>query len=458
MSGYRHLRGYLTAIIFTALCTGGVSAQAQIEADFATGGGVRVGWSSTTCAAGQAGAIRYNSAVGGSIDFCNGTLWQNVSGNGSIDSLSDGVTTYSTTMNIFMGLSAGANTGAGGLNNLFIGQQAGQLNTTGDNNIALGYMALYKNATGSNSVAIGRGPLNDVSTVNDVVAIGTNAGSRLLGGDAAILIGTNVAASSGGSGGIGTIAIGNAAHRYVGGNANIAIGAGVMATGSSANSNYNVAIGHSAMSGQTAGSTVTNNVAVGYRAGDPMNGGTNNVILGYNTGSGITTGSRNILIGASVAIPTATTNDRLNIGNLIYGDLSASKFVGINTATPAYTLHVTGDIAYTGVMVDVSDRRRKDEIKPIESALDDIVRLQPVSFVMKDDPTRALEYGFIAQDVQQIYPHLVKTAHDKDQTMSLNYIGLIAPMLKAMQEQQAIIDQQARQIEELTTLLEKSGR
>ena len=231
-----------------------------------------------------------------------------------------------------------------------------------------------------------------------------------------------------------------------------------MSTGSPVNSNYNVAIGHSAMSGQTSGSAVANNVAIGYRAGDPMNGGNNNVLLGYNTGFGITTGSRNILIGASVAIPTATTNDRLNIGNLIYGDLSASKYVGINTATPSYTLHVTGDIAYTGVMIDVSDRRRKDEIKPIESALDDIVRLQPVSFVMKDDPTRALEYGFIAQDVQQIYPHLVKSAHDADKSLSLNYVGLIAPMLKAMQEQQAIIDSQARQIKELTALLEKSGR
>ncbi|MFZ6047408.1 hypothetical protein ACFW0H_14980 [Pseudomonas sp. CR3202] len=58
-------------------------AQAQMESDFSIGGAVRVGWSTTTCNAAAAGAIRYNSGSGGSINFCNGSTWTNIGGGGT---------------------------------------------------------------------------------------------------------------------------------------------------------------------------------------------------------------------------------------------------------------------------------------------------------------------------------------------------------------------------------------
>lgn len=429
-------------------------AYAQVESNFSAGGGVRIGYSTTICDSSISGAIRYNSAAGGSVDFCNGTSWLNVGSNGSIDSLSDAYTDYVTDHNLFMGLNAGTGIQTGGQYNLFIGATAGAATTTGYNNIAVGHNALGTNITGSNNVAIGRDALWNRTGRSNNIGIGHSAGSHLQG-DNSIAIGVNSAAGSGGAGGDHTVAIGNNSLRNVGGDRNVAVGYNAMTDGAATGSSDNVAIGYGAMTGVASGSAVTRNVAIGYQAGEGLNGGSNNVLVGYQAGNNISSGGGNILIGASVSAAAATDNNKLNIGNLIYGDLSASKYVGINQPVPAYTLHVNGDIAYTGVMIDVSDRRRKDDIKPLPSALDNIMKLRPVTFVMKGDTEKSVEYGFIAQDVQQVYPALVKMASDADQSLSLNYLGLLAPLLKAMQEQQSIMDDQKKQIDELTLMLEK---
>ncbi len=253
------------------------------------------------------------------------------------------------------------------------------------------------------------------------------------------------------------MAIGYETMRYAIGVANTAIGARALMSYNSGSSNENVAVGYQAMKGNTGPAPLLRNVAVGSRAGTVLYGGTDNTLLGYRAGDNITSGSFNIIIGSSIPAAAATDSNKLNIGNLIYGDLSANKYVGINQAVPAYALHVNGDIAYTGALVDVSDMRRKDNIEPLPPALDKIMALKPVTFVMKADPKKAVEYGFIAQDVQKIYPALVKTASDPEQSLSLNYLGLLAPLVKAMQEQQSIIDDQKRQIDELTEMLEKAS-
>lgn len=66
---------------------------------------------------------------------------------------------------------------------------------------------------------------------------------------------------------------------------------------------------------------------------------------------------------------------------------------------------------------------------------------------MKDDKEHKIEYGFIAQDVEEIYPALV---HESDEFKSLNYVGMIAPLVKAVQEQNNRIDSLVKENELLT--------
>jgi Tfp pilus assembly protein PilO len=75
-----------------------------------------------------------------------------------------------------------------------------------------------------------------------------------------------------------------------------------------------------------------------------------------------------------------------------------------------------------------------------------MLRLNPVTFTMNDNPAQT-ENGFIAQDVQPLFPDLVQTAADASKTLSLNYTGLIAPMVKAMQELKADNDNLREQLE-----------
>jgi hypothetical protein len=113
-------------------------------------------------------------------------------------------------------------------------------------------------------------------------------------------------------------------------------------------------------------------------------------------------------------------------------------------------LTVTGDISYSGVLTDTSDRRLKMNITPLEEELmlEKIKKLKGVSFSMKSSPDKK-ELGVIAQDIEKIFPELVETANDGMKTKSVNYIGLIAPMIEAIKEQQKQIDALKTEIETL---------
>jgi hypothetical protein len=56
--------------------------------------------------------------------------------------------------------------------------------------------------------------------------------------------------------------------------------------------------------------------------------------------------------------------------------------------------------------------------------------------------------GLLAQEVQTVFPELVKTANNSEGTLSVNYQGMIPVLLNAIKEQQA-------QIKELKALIKK---
>lgn len=138
-------------------------------------------------------------------------------------------------------------------------------------------------------------------------------------------------------------------------------------------------------------------------------------------------------------------------GDDIYYNTGTPR-VGIGTTTPQTALDVVGSLYHTGIIVDLSDRRMKKNIHSLPSQIAKINQLEPVSFIMKDDPENNTELGFIAQDVEKLYPDLVTTL--SNDTKAMNYIGLIAPLIKATQEQQALIEELQAEI----NLLKEQGK
>ncbi len=66
---------------------------------------------------------------------------------------------------------------------------------------------------------------------------------------------------------------------------------------------------------------------------------------------------------------------------------------------------------------------------------------------IKSRINNTLQYGFVAQEVQKIFPDLVTT--QEDGLLGIQYTGLIPVLVKAIQEQQLEIDELFRRIEEL---------
>jgi Chaperone of endosialidase len=92
-----------------------------------------------------------------------------------------------------------------------------------------------------------------------------------------------------------------------------------------------------------------------------------------------------------------------------------------------------------------SDRRLKENIQPMNSVLTDVMKLQADNYTYKSDPEHKPCFGFIAQEVEPLFPQLVTlpTNDGKGETpYMMNYSGFGILAIKAIQEQQAIIDAQ----------------
>lgn len=112
-------------------------------------------------------------------------------------------------------------------------------------------------------------------------------------------------------------------------------------------------------------------------------------------------------------------------------------------------LHVDGNITYTGTLTDLSDHRLKTDIHPLPPQAESIAALKPVAFSMIDDPAQRTEYGVIAQEVESVYPALVETRAGG--ARAVNYTGLIAPLIAAVQELQVDNARLRARIEALET-------
>ncbi|MDQ3142322.1 MAG: tail fiber domain-containing protein, partial [Bacteroidota bacterium] len=82
-----------------------------------------------------------------------------------------------------------------------------------------------------------------------------------------------------------------------------------------------------------------------------------------------------------------------------------------------------------------SDARLKENIHPINYGLAEILKLNPVSYVLKSDVDKTLNLGLLAQEVQKIIPSIVHGDSEKEM-LSITYTELIPVLINAIKEQQ----------------------
>ena len=99
--------------------------------------------------------------------------------------------------------------------------------------------------------------------------------------------------------------------------------------------------------------------------------------------------------------------------------------------------------------VPTSSRRFKNDVKPIDRALEKISKLQGVSFTWTEDKGGREDIGFIAEEVGKVIPEVVSWEADGKNARGVNYDHLVAVAIEGIKAQQTQITTLEREKAEL---------
>ena len=456
--------------------------------------GKYINWGSTAGSAGygfrdNAGTLEYKNSGGSWEAFSSGGV--ELHGGGGFV-VGNGVVTYRS---IFIGTDAGLNafsaasanfigdgagrgaTDADGSN--FFGQDAGRDALSADASNFIGAYAGQNAAEANNSNFFGNSAGLNATNASQSNFFGTQAGSSATNAYNSNFLGSN--AGSGATNAYNSNFFGpNAGYQATSASFSNFIGnaAGTSATNAAYSNLFGNGAGQNAANasysnffGQAAGFGATNasySNLFGYRVGYDVTGGSNTI------------GSNNIIIGTNISLPNATAN-AINIGGVLFGTGTYSTTtgnpsitpvsggrIGIGVVSPAYTLQV-GNSSVSGIVARFQNSSGTCDINPTTSSLacsSDITLkknittladntpfilttlplapqqslltrlslLTPVSYNWNiESDTDQKHAGFIAQQVEQVFPDLVYTDATTN-LKSINYGGFAPYIVRAIQE------------------------
>lgn len=135
-----------------------------------------------------------------------------------------------------------------------------------------------------------------------------------------------------------------------------------------------------------------------------------------------------------------TLNGNLTVHSTSQFNNSVIDMPNLNPGAGHYVCFGTtnGRLKAQNAACNVSDRRLKTNIKPLQPGLGEILKLNPVSFEWKNKKKQGegTQFGLIAQDVKTVFPNLVtgKGTGIDDDWYGVDYIALTAPMINAIKE------------------------
>lgn len=338
--------------------------------------------------------------------------------------------------------------GGSTLMNVAVGPNALAKNAGGSQNTAIGNSALFFNTDGTENTAIGAfalggtvGGVGNSNTALGTFALMSNRDGGLFNtasGDRAML--SNLTGS------------GNTASGFVAlssnttGNSNTALGSGALA--SNVDGNSNTASGDNALLNNTG----SNNTASGFEALSNNTSGANNIAIGVSAASSVSgLNSNNIHIGST---GSSADNGAIRIGT---SGIQTSFFVAaVSGVTTGNQNAVPVVIDSNGQLGTISSSRRyKTDIQDMGEASQDLMRLRPVTFRYEKpfaDGSRPLQYGLIAEEVEEVNPDLVARSAD-GQIETVKYQLLDPMLLNEVQRQQAEIRDLQERLKKMEAVL-----
>jgi hypothetical protein len=253
----------------------------------------------------------------------------------------------------------------------------------------------------------------------------------------------------------------------------------------SSNDTYNTVIGYSAAENNINGDNL---VALGAFSLQNNTSGYRNTSIGNSALADNIDGYQNTAVGDNALLQNQSGNSNTAVGALAYqtGTYTNTTALGFNTQVSASNQIRIGanNITSIGGNVSwsvVSDKRFKENVKDDIVGLDFIMGLKAVSYnfnhkkknrhhgfpdsLMTDKEYQkayeVVQNGFLAQDVEALADSLNFNFHGIDKPKNekdiyaLRYAEFVVPLIKAMQEQQAMIIEQKETIKRLEKRIEK---
>jgi len=163
-----------------------------------------------------------------------------------------------------------------------------------------------------------------------------------------------------------------------------------------------------------------------------------------------------VLGGGRQASEASNAIEVLKNGNTLF-----SGNVGIGTTVPEtnYAVNVNGNLNYSGTLTNISDRRYKKAIQLIPNSSEKLLQTKGVQYQMKSDEFPEMkfpegqQFGVIAQDVEKVFPNLVKT--NNRGFKSVNYIGLLPVLIETLKQQQQTLSKFEEKVNKVKELEKK---
>ncbi len=405
-------------------------------------------------------ALYSNTTGGDNVALGTVALYSNSSGN--LNTALGSNTLYSNTV---------------GYSNTAVGSNTLYSNTSGNSNTATGASALISNTTGYMNTAAGASSLAINTTGHENTSIGNEALFNNGTGNYNTATGS-AALTSNGAGEANTANGYQALYSNTSGSSNTATGYQSLYNNSTAI--YNTADGFAALyynywgyANTAAGvyslyynTTGYQNTSSGYSALGDNTVGHDNTGVGNNALIYNVDGNDNTALGSGAGTSSSSFNNTVSIGNSTYlnGFSNQAFFGGTSTSWNG------GNVGWS----TFSDERIKTNISEDVKGLEFITRLRPVTYYRsikamalltgnKEAPEYPEKYdiekikfsGFVAQEVEKAalasgydFSGITRPRNGHD-LYSLSYESFVVPLVKAVQEQEQIIESQNKKIEML---------
>jgi trimeric autotransporter adhesin len=378
------------------------------------------------------GAV-YNVALGfKALTYNKDGFWNTANGAFALNSNTNGAANTANGFEALVSNTSGTGNTANGMHSL-------GANTIGQHNTGTGYRSLFYSTTGVQNTATG----------SQALASNTTADNNTADGNESLYYNTT-------------------------GTENTASGASSLFSNTTGNDN--TAVGFNSLVSNTAGN---GNTAVGELSLYRTTNSWYNTVVGYNAGSAHDMGYNNTILGANCDITSAGLFNCIAIGQEVTCNASSQARIG-NSATNS----IGGYANWT----NISDGRYKKNLKEDVKGLAFIMKLRPVTYNLDmaglsqklnegrgkamnafmrtamAEKEKVIQTGFVAQEVEQAanetgynFSGVDKPKNEND-FYGLRYAEFVVPLVKAVQEQQHMMEEMKKRIgalEEQNKLLQQ---